>query len=250
VRRFENKVVLVTGASKGIGAACARRFASEGAAVAVNYHTDREGAEEVARSIEDIGGKALVVGASIADEADVIRMFDDLKSSFGRIDVLVNNAGVFKPGPVEGIDVSDFDWHFRTNVLGMLLTSKLALNLFPATGGAIINIGSTASTMAPAGGTLYAASKGAVTTAIKSLAKEFAPRGIRVNGVNPGYVITEGVQAAGLASAEFQAFMVAGTPLGRPGKAEEIAAAVAFLASTDASFITGEILAVSGGSGM
>ncbi|WP_064710272.1 SDR family NAD(P)-dependent oxidoreductase [Rhizobium bangladeshense] len=250
MRRFENKVVLVTGASKGIGAACARRFASEGASVVLNFHTDKEGAEKVARAIEHGEGKALVVGASVADEDDVIRMFGDIKSSFGQLDVLVNNAGVFKPASVEGIDSSDFDWHFRTNVLGMLMTSKHALNLFPATGGSIVNIGSTASTMAPAGGSLYAASKGAVTTAIKSLAKEFAPRGIRVNGVNPGYVITEGVQAAGLASAEFQAFMVAGTPLGRPGKAEEIAAAVAFLASVDASFVTGEILAVSGGSGM
>lgn len=250
VRRFEDKIVLVTGASKGIGAACAARFAGEGAQVVVHYHTDQEGASRVVSAIESAGGRAIALAASVADEDKVVKMLWEIDRLFGRVDVLVNNAGVFKPTPLQTIGEADFDWHFKTNVLGMLLMSKHALRLFPTAGGSIVNVGSTASTMGPPGGSLYAASKGAVTTAIKSLAKELAPQGIRVNGVNPGYVLTEGVAAAGLASEEFQAFMVAGTPLGRPGKPEEIAAAVAFLASEDASFVTGEILVVSGGSGM
>jgi 3-oxoacyl-[acyl-carrier protein] reductase len=248
--RFTDKVAVVTGASKGIGAGIAKRLAAEGASVVVNYASDADGAKRVVDDIVQAGGHAVAIGASVTNEDDVTRLFDQVRKAFGRIDVLVNNAGIYALAPVEGISAAEFNRQFGTNVLGLLLTTKASLPLFPVTGGSIVNISSVVSTLAPAASAIYVGTKGAVDSITKSLAKEFAPRKIRVNGVNPGFVITEGTHTAGFAGGEFEAWAVANSPLGRAGQPEDIAAAVAFLASDDASWITGEQLRVTGGLGM
>jgi 3-oxoacyl-[acyl-carrier protein] reductase len=221
--RFADKVVVVTGASKGIGAGIAKRLAAEGASV---------------------------VGGSVTDQDDVTRLFDQVRKTFGRVDVLVNNAGIYAPAPIEDLSIAAFNRHFDTNVLGLLLVTQASLALFPPTGGSIVNVSSVVSTLAPPAAAIYVGTKGAVDSITKSLAKEFAPRKIRVNGVNPGFVITEGTHAAGMAGGEFEQWAVANSPLGRAGQPADIAAAVAFLASDDASWITGESLRVAGGTGM
>jgi 3-oxoacyl-[acyl-carrier protein] reductase len=248
--RFTDKVAVVTGASKGIGAGIAKRLAAEGASVVVNYSSSEDDANRVVDDIARAGGKAIAIGASVSLEDDVARLFEKVRSAFGRVDVLVNNAGVYAPTAIESLSTSEFNRHFDTNVLGLLLATKDALPLFPAGGGSIVNISSVVSTLAPPAAAIYVGTKGAVDSITKSLAKEFAARKIRVNGVNPGFVITEGTHAAGMAGGEFEAVAVSMTPLGRAGRPEDIAAAVAFLASDDASWITGESLRVAGGSGM
>ena len=248
--RFSDKVVVVTGASKGIGAGVAKRLAEEGASVIVNYASSKDGATRVVDEIVRDGGKAVAIGGSVSSEEDVARLFKEVLERFGRVDVLVNNAGIYNPQPIEGLSSSEFHRHFDTNVFGLLLATKASLPLFPATGGSIVNVSSVVSTMAPAAAAIYVGTKGAVDAMTKSLAKELAPRRIRVNGVRPGFVITEGTHAAGMAGGAFEAAAVAGSPLGRAGQPEDIAAAVAFLASEDASWITGESLLVAGGSGM
>jgi 3-oxoacyl-[acyl-carrier protein] reductase len=248
--RFTDKVAVVTGASKGIGAGIAKRFAEEGASVVVNYASSADGANRVVDDIVRAGGKAVAIGASVTNEDDVARVFDAVREAFGRVDVLVNNAGIYAPAPLESLSVSEFSRHFDTNVLGLLLATKASLPLFTPAGGSIVNISSVASTFAPAAAAIYVGTKGAVDSITKSLAKEFAPRKIRVNGVNPGFVITEGTRSAGMAGGEFEAWSVANSPLGRAGQPEDIAAAVAFLASDEASWITGESLRVAGGLGM
>lgn len=248
--RFTDKVAVVTGASKGIGAGIAKRLAAEGATVVVNYASDAEGAKRIVDAIEAADGRAVAVGASVANQDEVARLFEDVRKAFGRVDVLVNNAGIYAMAPIESISAPDFNRQFATNVLGLLQTTKASLPLFPATGGSIVNISSVVSTLAPPASAIYAGTKGAVNSITKSLAKELAPRKIRVNGVNPGFVITEGTHTAGMAGGEFEAVAVSMSPLGRAGQPEDIAAAVAFLASGDASWITGELLRVAGGSGM
>ena len=248
--RFTDKVAVVTGASKGIGAGIAKRLAAEGASVVVNYASGADGATRVVDDIVRAGGRAVAIGASVTNEDDVTRLFGQVRTMFGRVDVLVNNAGIYAPAPIEDLSVAQFNRHFDTNVLGLLLATKAALPLFPATGGSIVNISSVVSTLAPAAASIYVGTKGAVESITKSLAKEFAPRKIRVNAVNPGFVITEGTHTAGMAGGEFEAWALSNTPLGRAGQPEDIAAAVAFLASDDASWITGEALRVAGGSGM
>jgi 3-oxoacyl-[acyl-carrier protein] reductase len=248
--RFADKIAVVTGASKGIGASVAKRLAAEGAAVVVNYATSRGDAARVVDDITRAGGKATAIGGSVAREDDVARLFEEVRKALGRIDILVNNAGVYAPVPIEDVSVPDFHRHFDTNVLGLLLATKAAVPLFPASGGSIVNISSVVSTLAPPAAAVYVGTKGAVDSITKSLAKELAPRKIRVNSVNPGFVLTEGTHSAGMAGGEFEAWAVANTPLGRAGQPEDIAAPVAFLASDDARWITGESLVVSGGSGM
>ena len=248
--RFTDKIAVITGASKGIGAGIAKRLAAEGASVVVNYASSKGGADRLVGDIVQAGGKAIAIGASVANEDDVTRLFEEVRKAFGRVDVLINNAGVYDPKPIESLSVSEFNRHFDTNVLGLLLVTKAAVPLFPATGGSIVNISSVVSTLAPPAAAIYVGTKGAVDSITKSLAKELAPRKIRVNGVNPGFVITEGTHSAGMAGGEFEAYAVANTPLGRPGQPEDIAASVAFLASDDASWITGESLFVAGGAGM
>jgi len=248
--RFTDKVAVVTGASKGIGAGIAKRLAAEGASVVVNFASSADDANRIVDGIVRAGGQAVAIGASVTNEGDMTHLFEQVRTAFGRVDVLVNNAGIYGLAPIEEISVAEFNRHFDTNVLGLLLATKASLPLFPAAGGSIVNISSVVSTLAPAAAAIYVGTKGAVDSVTKSLAKELGPRKIRVNGVNPGFVITEGTHTAGLAGGEFEAWAVANSPLGRAGQPEDIAAAVAFLASDDASWITGESLRVAGGMGM
>jgi 3-oxoacyl-[acyl-carrier protein] reductase len=247
MKKLTGKVAVVTGASKGIGAAIAKQLAAGGAAVVVNYATGRDGADQVVTEIEKSGGKAIAVGGSVSKEADINALFAKTKETFGKVDILVNNAGVYGFTPLEQITVDEYRRQHDTNVLGLLLATKAALPHFPATGGSVINISSVVSTLAPPASTVYSATKGAVDTITRSLAKELGPRGIRVNAINPGLVITEGTRAAGIVDSDFERQVVATTPLGRAGQPEDIALPVAFLASEDARWITGETIYVSGG---
>jgi 3-oxoacyl-[acyl-carrier protein] reductase len=248
VGKLQGKVAVVTGASKGIGAAIAKQLAADGASVVVNYATSQAGADKVVAEIGKAGGKAVAFGGSVAREADIDKLFTDTKKAFGRVDILVNNAGVYGFAPLESITAEEYKRQYDTNVLGLLMTTKAAIPLFPAEGGSVINISSIVSTLAPAGASVYASTKGAVDTITKSLAKELAPRKIRVNSINPGFVVTEGTYTAGLAGGDFERDAIARTPLGRVGQPEDIALPVAFLASDDARWITGETIYVSGGS--
>ena len=245
MQKLANKIAVVTGASKGIGASIAKHLAAAGATVVVNYASSREGAEKVVAQIVAAGGRAMAVQASVAIEAEVAQLFAQTKQAYGRVDILVNNAGVYGFAALEEITVADYKRHFDTNVLGVFLVTRAALPLFPATGGSVVNISSVVSTLAPPGGSLYSATKGAVDTLTKSLAKELAPRNIRVNAINPGLIATEGT--AGFAGTQFEKESVAATPLGRAGRPEDIALPAVFLASEDAGWITGETLFVSGG---
>lgn len=250
MKKLTGKVAVVTGASKGIGAAIAKQLAADGAEVVVNYATGREGADQVVTEIEKAGGKAIAVGASVLKEADIESLFARAKKAYGKVDILVNNAGVYGFASLDQITAEEYHRQHDTNVLGLLLVTKAAVPLFPATGGSVINISSVASTFAPPTSTVYSATKGAVDTITKALAKELGPRKIRVNAVNPGYVVTEGTHTAGIAGSDFEREIVATTPLGRAGQPEDIALPVAFLASEDARWITGETIYVSGGSGI
>ena len=244
---LNGKVAVVTGASKGIGAAIAKQLAADGASVVVNYSTSREGAEKVVADITLSGGKAIAIGGSVAKEEEIQSLFNETQKAYGKVDILVNNAGVYGFTPLEQITVEDYHRQHDTNVLGLLLTTKTALPLFPAEGGSVVNISSVVSTLAPPASTVYSATKGAVDTITKSLAKELGARKIRVNAINPGMVVTEGTQAAGFVDSEFEKQAVAATPLGRVGQPEDIAPPVSFLASDDARWITGETIYVSGG---
>jgi 3-oxoacyl-[acyl-carrier protein] reductase len=245
--KLKGKVAVVTGASKGIGAAIAKRLAADGANVVVNYSTSRDGAEKVVSEIKIDGGKAIAVGGSVQKEADIANLFDETKKAYGKLDILVNNAGVYTFAPLEEVTAEDYRRLYDTNVLGLLLTTKAALPYFPAEGGSVVNISSVASTLAPPASSVYSSTKGAVDTITKSLAKELGPRNIRVNSINPGLVITEGTHSAGIVDSDFEKQAVASTPLGRAGQPEDIAPPVAFLASDDARWITGETIFVSGG---
>jgi 3-oxoacyl-[acyl-carrier protein] reductase len=246
--KLEGKVAVVTGASKGIGAAIAKQLAADGASVVVNYSTSREGADKVVSEISKAGGKAIAVGGSVSKESDVQALFDSTKKAFGKVDILVNNAGVYAFAPIEQITAEEYKRIYDTNVLGVFLATKAAVPLFPAEGGSIVNISSVVSTLAPPGASIYSSTKGALDTITKSLAKELGPRKIRVNAINPGLVNTEGTQSAGMAGSDFEKEAIARTPLGRVGQPEDIAMPVAFLASEDARWITGETIFVSGGS--
>jgi 3-oxoacyl-[acyl-carrier protein] reductase len=245
--KLKGKVAVVTGASKGIGAAIAKRLAADGAQVVVNYSSSREAAEKVVSDIAKAGGKAVAIGGSVANEADIDKLFAETNKIFSKVDILVNNAGIYSFSPLEQVTAEDYKRQYDTNVLGLLLTTKAALPHFPAEGGSVVNISSIASTLAPAAASVYASTKGAVDTITKSLAKELGARKIRVNAVNPGYVITEGTKSAGFTDSDFEKQAVAETPLGRAGQPEDIAPPVAFLASDDARWITGETIFVSGG---
>ncbi len=245
MKRLENKVAVVTGASKGIGAEIARRLASEGASVVVNYASSRAGADKVVKEIEDNGGKAVAIQADVSKKADIVKLFADAKKAFGKIDILVNNAGMYKWLPLEEITEEHFHEQFNLNVLGLLLTTQEAVKHFDTAGGAIVNISSVVSTFAPPGAAVYSATKGAVDTLTKCLAKELGPRKIRVNSVNPGAVKTEGTEA--FEDPEFFKRIEAMTPLGRIGNPHDIAPVVAYLASDEASWVTGETWVCSGG---
>lgn len=245
--RLTGKVAVVTGASKGIGAAIAKRLAAEGASVVVNYSSSKSGGDRVAAEIVRDGGKAIAVQANVAKQKEIERLFTETKKAFGRFDILVNNAGVYEFSPLEGVTEEHFHRQFDLNVLGLVLTSKEAAKYFDGSGGSIVNISSVASTSTPATGSVYSATKASVDAVTRSLAKELGPRHIRVNSVNPGIVETEGTHTAGIVESDFRKQVESQTPLGRIGQPEDIAPAVAFFASPDSAWITGETLHVAGG---
>jgi 3-oxoacyl-[acyl-carrier protein] reductase len=246
-QRLTGKVAVVTGASKGIGAAIARHLAGEGAAVVVNYASSKEGADRVVAAITGKGGKAVAVQADVAKPADIRRLFAEAKKAYGRLDVLVNNAGVYQFAPLEEVKPEHFHKLFDLNVLGLILTTQEAARHFGPDGGSVINISSVVSTAAPPNASVYSATKAAVDAVTRSLAKELGPRKVRVNAINPGMVETEGVHAAGLSDGDFRRQVEAQTPLGRIGQPDDIAPAAVFLASGDSGWITGETLYIAGG---
>lgn len=247
MKKLENKVALVTGASKGIGAAIAKKLAAEGAAVVVNYSAAQADAEKVVAEIVNNGGKAIAVQADVSEGADVDRLFAETVKHYGGLDVLVNNAGIYQWAPIEALSEEAFHRQFNVNVLGLLLASKAAVNSFGDKGGSIINIGSVVSSATPAGSTIYTATKSAVDSITRVLSKELGPRNIRVNSINPGMVATEGSRAAGFVGSALADAIVNDTPLGRMGEPEDIAPVAAFLASDDSKWLTGEIILTSGG---
>ena len=245
--KLDRKIAVVTGASKGIGAAIAIELAGAGAAVVVNYARSKDAAERVVATIVAAGGNAVSVGADITTDAGVAALIAATADIFGRVDILVNNAGVYAFGALATVTPEEYHRQFDINVLALLMVTKAALPLFPAAGGSVVNIGSVVSSLAPKASVLSAGSKAAVDTITRSLAKELGPRGIRVNAINPGVIMTEGLVAGGLAGGEFEQHAAAAAPLGRIGQPEDIALPVLFMASDDARFITGETLFVTGG---
>jgi 3-oxoacyl-[acyl-carrier protein] reductase len=247
MKSLNGKVAVVTGASKGIGAEIAKGLAAQGAAVVVNYATSKEGADKIVGEITKAGGKAIAVGGSVANPADIEALFAAAKKAYGKVDILVNNAGIYTFAPLEAVTAESIASIFNTNVAGLLLTSKAALSLFPSEGGSIINIGSVVSDSASAMSSVYAGSNGAVNTITRVLAKELGPKKIRVNAVNPGVTVTEGYKSAGFESSSFEDQAVKNTPLGRVGHPDDIAGIVTFLASEDARWVTGSLIEAAGG---
>ncbi len=245
--KLNGKVAVVTGASKGIGAGIAKHLAAEGAAIVVNYASSKEGADQVVDEIIKRDGKAIAVQADVAKKKDIERLFAETKKSFGRLDILVNNAGVYQFAPLEETTENEFHREFNTNVLGLILATQEALKHFGAEGGSVINIGSSATAITPPTSVVYTATKGAVDMITRVLAKELGPKKIRVNSINPGGVETEGFHTLGMPGSDFEKQMIAQTPLGRIGQPDDIAPVAAFLASSDAAWITGEIIYVAGG---
>jgi 3-oxoacyl-[acyl-carrier protein] reductase len=246
-KKLTGKVAVVTGASKGIGAAIAKHLAEEGAAVVVNYSTSKEGADRVVAEISSQGGQAIAVQANVAKLAEIEHLFAETNRAFGKLDILVNNAGIYEFSPLEGITEENFYKQFDLNVLGLILTSREAVKHFSPAGGSIVNISSIVSSLSPPNASVYSATKAAVDAVTKSLAKELGPRNIRVNAINPGMVRTEGWHAAGFAESDMSKQVEAATPLGRLGQPEDIAPAAVFFASSDAAWITGETLLIAGG---
>src|SRR3989441_8618350 len=246
-KKLDGQVAVVTGASKGIGAAIAEHLAAAGAAVVVNYASSRAGAEAVVNRIRQTGGKAVAVQADVSKLDDVRRLFAETKKAFGKLDILVNNAGIYEFAPLETISVEHFHKQFDLNVLGLLLTTQEAVKHFGASGGSIVNISSVAATSAPPNASVYSGTKAAVVAITRSLAQELGPRKIRLNAIAPGMVETEGWHAAGIADSDFRKATEAQTPLGRIGQPNDIAPAVVFLASADSAWTTGETLSISGG---
>ncbi|MGA7833084.1 MAG: glucose 1-dehydrogenase [Terracidiphilus sp.] len=243
---LQGKVALVTGASKGIGAAIAHELAARGASVAVNYSGSKDAAEKVVTAINANGGKAIAVQANLSDPASAKPLVDTVATKLGPIDVLVNNAGIYEFGPLEAVTPEHFHKQFNLNVLGLLLVTQAALPHFNPAGGSIVNISSVAAVGLPTA-SVYSATKGAVDSITVALSKELGPRQIRVNSINPGMIETEGVHAAGFIGSDYQKQIEAETPLGRIGQPQDVATAVAFLASTDSGWLSGQTIHVAGG---
>jgi 3-oxoacyl-[acyl-carrier protein] reductase len=245
--KLTGKVAIMTGASKGIGAGIAKGLGAAGAAVVVNYASSKEGADRVVAEIKSKGGKAFAVQGDVSKAADVKRLFEETKKSFGSLDVLVNNAGVFEFGPLEAVTEAEFHREFNTNVLGPILTIQEALKHFGPKGGSVINISSVAGANPVPNSAVYSATKGAVDSITRGLAKELGSRNIRVNAIAPGGVETEGTRRIGIIGSDFEKQIVAGTPLGRFGQPEDISRVAVFLASDDSGWLTGERITASGG---
>jgi 3-oxoacyl-[acyl-carrier protein] reductase len=246
VSKLKGKVAVVTGASKGIGAGIAKALAAEGASVVVNYASSKEGAEKVVKSITDAGGKAVAVGGDVSKAGDAKKIIDAAIQNFGKLDILVNNSGVYEFQPIENVNEEHFRRIFDVNVLGLLLTTKEAVKHLKE-GGSIINIGSAVTEITPPASAVYTGTKGAVDAITGVLARELGPRKIRVNALNPGMVETEGTHTAGFIGSDFQKRLEADAPLGRIGQVKDIASIATFLASDDSGWLTGERLVASGG---
>lgn len=247
MKKLENKVAVVTGASKGIGAGIAKSLAAEGASVVVNYASAAAGAEKVVADIVAAGGKAVAIQGDVSKTADVDRLFAETKAAFGDADILVNNAGVYEFGAIEAITEEHFHRQFNTNVLGLLLVTQGAVKSFGERGGSIINISSTVTRITPPGSSVYTATKAAVDGITQVLSKELGAKKIRVNAINPGLVETEGTHTAGFIGSDFHKQIEQQTPLGRTGLPEDIAPVAVFLASDDSRWLTGETIIASGG---
>jgi 3-oxoacyl-[acyl-carrier protein] reductase len=244
--KLTGKVAVVTGASKGIGAAIAKSLAAEGASVVVNYSSSKSGADAVVSAIKADGGKAVAVHGDVSKAAEAQGIIDAAIKNFGRLDVLVNNSGVYEFSPIESITEEHYRKIFNINVLGLLLTTQAAVKHL-GEGASIINIGSLVTSVTPPNTAVYTATKGAVDAITGVLAKELGAKKIRVNSINPGMVETEGVQAAGLIGSDFEKGIVAQTPLGRLGQVDDIASVATFLASNDSQWLTGELVRTGGG---
>ena len=244
--KLTGKVAVVTGASKGIGAAIAKALAAEGASVVVNYASSQAGADAVVAAITQAGGKAIAVRGDVSKAADAQGIIDSAIETYGRLDVLVNNSGVYEFAPLEEISEEHFHRQFNVNVLGLLLTTQAAAKHL-GEGASIINIGSVVSRITPPGSAVYTGTKGAVDAITGVLARELGPRKIRVNTINPGMVETEGTKDAGFIGSDIETALVAQTPLGRIGQPQDIARVAVFLASDDAGWLTGEQLLTGGG---
>ena len=244
--KLDGKVAIVTGASKGIGAAIAKALGAEGASVVVNYASSKSGADQVVRAITEKGGKAIAVKADVSKADDAKALIDDAVKAFGRVDVLVNNSGVYEFAPLEAITEESFHRLFNTNVLGLLLVTQAAAKHLPE-GGSVINVGSAVSRITPADSAVYTATKGAVDAVTGVLSREFGKRKIRVNSINPGMVETEGTHSAGFIGSDFEKGLASQTPFGRVGQPDEIADIAVFLASKESRWLTGETLIASGG---
>jgi 3-oxoacyl-[acyl-carrier protein] reductase len=246
MKKLANKVAVVTGASKGIGAAIAKALADAGASVVVNYASSKTGADKVVDEIHKTGGQAIAVGGDVSKAAEAEGIIEAAIKKFGRLDVLVNNSGVYEFAPIENVTEEHFHRQFNVNVLGLLLTTQAAAKRL-GDGGSIINISSGVTTITPPNSAVYAATKGAVDAITGVLAKELGPRKIRVNSINPGPVETEGTHAAGVIGSDLEKTWVAQTPLGRIGQPGDIASIAVFLASDDSGWLTGETLLATGG---
>lgn len=245
--KLNNQVAVVTGASKGIGAGIAKALAAEGASVVVNYSSSKAGADKVVQEITAKGGKAIAVQADVSKHADVVRLFAEVKKAYGKVNILVNNAGVYEFSPLEGVSEEHFHKHFNLNVLGLLLATQEALKLIGSEGGSIINIASAASTLLAPNTSVYSATKAAVDAITGSLAKELGPRQIRVNSINPGMIETEGVDTGGFLESDFRKWVESQASLRRIGKTDDISPTAVYLASSDSKYLTGEVIRVSGG---
>lgn len=247
MKKLNNKVAVVTGASKGIGAQIAKSLAAEGASVVVNYASAKGDAEKVVSEIVKNGGRALAVKGDVSQQADVDFLFSEAHKAFGGVDVLVNNAGIYRFTAIEEVTVEEYNRQFNTNVLGLLLVTKEAVKSFGEKGGSIINISSTVTRITPAYSSIYTATKGAVDSITQVLSKELGPRKIRVNAINPGMIETEGAHSAGIIGSDLAEKVVKDTPLGRTGQPNDIAPIAVFLASDDSRWLTGETIIASGG---
>lgn len=245
--KLTGKVAIVTGASKGIGAGIAKALAKEGASVVVNYSSGKDGADKVLAEISEFGGKAMAVQADMSKASDIKRLFAESHKAFGALDVLINNAGVFKFVPLEEITEEEFHRQFNINVLGPILATKESLSYFKKEGGSIVNISSAISGNPFAASSIYAGTKGALDVVTRATANELAPRKIRVNTIAPGGVETEGTHTLGMIGSDLEKDIVSKTPLGRMGQPEDIAKVAVFFASDDSAWITGERVLVSGG---
>jgi 3-oxoacyl-[acyl-carrier protein] reductase len=245
-QKLTGKVAVVTGASKGIGAAIARHLAAEGAAVVVNYASSKAGADRVVAEITGKGGRAVAVQADMAKPEDIRRLFAEARKAFGAVDILVNNAGIYEFAPLDAVTPEHFHKQFNLNVLGLILATREAVRYFQ-NGGSVINISSVVATSGPENASVYSATKAAVDAVTRSLAKELGPKKIRVNSINPGLVETEGTSGQGITESELGKMFETQTPLRRIGQPDDIGPAAVFLASADSSWITGETLYIAGG---